>query len=200
MTASTTTGEPPPDGAGGRLLHLADRGLMGVEVACAMIAGVIIFGLMLAGVAEIFSRRLFNAPIYGHLDMVELTMVSFTVLCVSYCWRKASHVRMDLILRLIKGRPRWVCELIATGIAIYFITLVIPGTWQYFLNAWRIGDSMMNTGLPTWPSKLAVPVGLAVLWLRLAVEICAYLRLITDPARTPIAVPVPPDPTKEAVD
>ncbi|WP_135468726.1 TRAP transporter small permease subunit [Crenalkalicoccus roseus] len=191
---------PMPEGAGGRALALADRALLAVETACAALAGLVIFVLMFAGVLEIIGRGVFNAPIYGHLDMVELTMISYTVLCVSYCWRKAAHVRMDLLLRRLSGRGRWVAELLATGLALYFVTLILPGTWQYFLNAWQIGDSTMNTGLPTWPSKLAVPVGLGVLWLRLALEMLAYLRLIADPALPRIAVPTPPDPTREAVD
>ncbi|GGG38098.1 hypothetical protein GCM10010964_27350 [Caldovatus sediminis] len=188
------------DGPGTRALSLADRGLMAVELACAAIAAIVIFALMLAGVLEILGRGLFNAPIYGHLDMVELTMISFTVLCISYCWRKASHVRMDLAVRRLPGRARWTAELAATGAAFVFVTLILPGTWQYFLNAYQIGDSTMNTGMPTWPSKLAVPVGLGVLWLRLVVEIAAWLRLIVHPARPAIAVPMPPDPTREAVD
>jgi TRAP-type C4-dicarboxylate transport system permease small subunit len=189
-----------PDGSGARMLDAADRGLLAVETLCAGIAGFVILALMFVGVVEILSRSLFNAPIYGHLDVVELTMVSYTVLCVSFCWRRAAHVRMDLLLRRFSGRYRWAAELITTGLALVFVSLVLPGTWQYFHNAWEIGDSAMNTGLPTWPSKLAVPVGLGILWLRLALEILAYLRLIAEPTASRIAVPTPPDPTKEAVD
>lgn len=189
-----------PDGSGARLLDAADRALMAVETVVAGIAGLVILVLMFVGVVEILSRSLFNAPIYGHLDVVELTMISYTVLCVSYCWRKAAHVRMDLLLRRFSGRGRWSTELVTTALALAFVSLVLPGTWQYFHNAWEIGDSAMNTGLPTWPSKLAVPVGLGILWLRLALEMLAYLRLIADPLATPIAIPAPPDPTKDAVD
>jgi TRAP-type C4-dicarboxylate transport system permease small subunit len=189
-----------PDGSSARLLDAADRALMAVETVVAGIAGLVILVLMFVGVVEILSRSLFNAPIYGHLDVVELTMISYTVLCVSYCWRKAAHVRMDLLLRRFSGRARWSTELVTTALALVFVSLVLPGTWQYFHNAWEIGDSAMNTGLPTWPSKLAVPVGLGILWLRLALEMLAYLRLIADPLAIPVAIPAPPDPTKDAVD
>jgi TRAP-type C4-dicarboxylate transport system permease small subunit len=189
-----------PDGSGARLLDAADRALMAIETFLAGLAGLVILVLMFVGVVEILSRSLFNAPIYGHLDVVELTMISYTVLCVSYCWRKAAHVRMDLLLRRFSGRGRWSTELVTTALALAFVSLVLPGTWQYFHNAWEIGDSAMNTGLPTWQSKLAVPVGLGILWLRLALEMLAYLRLIADPLATPIAIPAPPDPTKDAVD
>jgi TRAP-type C4-dicarboxylate transport system permease small subunit len=195
MTDSTM-----PEGAGDRALDLADRVVAAIELALAALAGAIIMALMFAGVSEILMRRLFNAPIYGHLDAVEMSMIAFTVLCVSYCWRRAQHVRMDLVIRLIPGRGRWTVELLATGLALAFVTVIIPGTWQYFLNALLIGDSTMNTGMPTWPSKLAVPVGLGVLWLRLAIEMVAYVRMIVDPNRRQIAVPTPPDPTKEIID
>jgi C4-dicarboxylate transporter, DctQ subunit len=189
-----------PDDFGGRVIDRADRVLAMVELAFAAIAGLVIFVLMFAGVAEILMRRLYNAPIYGHLDTVEQSMITFTVLSVSYCWRRAQHVRMDLLIRLFPGRARWTAELLAVSVGLLFLTLLIPGTWQYFLNAWSIGDTTMNIGMPTWPSKLAVPIGLGVLWLRLAIEALAYVRLIVDPNLSPIGVPSPPDPIKDAVD
>jgi hypothetical protein len=39
-----------------------------------------------------------------------------------------------------------------------------------------------------WPSKLAVPVAFALLWLRLLVQLVGYARLALDPQRRPVAV------------
>ncbi|MBU2531377.1 MAG: TRAP transporter small permease [Alphaproteobacteria bacterium] len=189
-----------PEDFGGRAIDRADRVLALVELALAAIAGLVIFCLMFAGVAEILMRRLYNAPIYGHLDAVEQSMITFTVLSISYCWRRAQHVRMDLLIGMFKGRARWIAELLAVSVGLLFLTLLIPGTWQYFHNAWSIGDTTMNVGMPTWPSKLAVPIGLGVLWLRLVIEAIAYVRLIIDPMRPPVGIPTPPDPINEAVD
>ena len=58
---SMTMHEPPPDRTGLALLA-ADRLLRPIEFATVIIAGAAIFFVMWIGVAEIFSRKLFNYP------------------------------------------------------------------------------------------------------------------------------------------
>ena len=48
----------------------------------------------------------------------------------------------------------------------------------------------MDIKLPVWPTKLLVPVVLAVLWVRLVLQAVDYLRLIRHPDAPPVAVPV----------
>ena len=179
------------------VLHAADKALRGVEWLTAWIAGITIFALMVMISAEVVLRRLFDAPIRGQVDVTELTMVSFGVLCVSYCYRHAGHIRMDLLLKVVGGRGRWIAELFVTLVAFAVVTVLLPGAWAHFERAFDFGDSTIGMSLPTWPSKLAVAVGLAILWLRLLLAFWVYGRLAVDPAATPVAVPVPPDPRKE---
>jgi hypothetical protein len=63
-------------GAGATLLAGADRVLRAIELVTVVFAGLVIFFVMWIGVAEIFSRKLFNFPLYGQLDLIELTMSS----------------------------------------------------------------------------------------------------------------------------
>jgi TRAP-type mannitol/chloroaromatic compound transport system permease small subunit len=67
--------------------------------------------------------------------------------------------------------------------------LLIAGTWDNFYNAWAKGDSSMDIKLPQWPSKLIVPLMLAVLVPRLLLQLWGYGRLLRDPGRAPLAVP-----------
>ena len=47
----------------------------------------------------------------------------------------------------------------------------------------------MDIKLPTWPAKLLVPLALSVLWLRLSLQICGYIRMIAHPDAEPVAIP-----------
>ncbi len=96
---------------GGVALLAADRLLRLIEFATVMVAGLVIFFVMWVGVAEIFSRKLFNYPLYGQLDIIELTMSSYALLPISYCWRAAGHIRVELAIDLLAGRRRWLMEL-----------------------------------------------------------------------------------------
>jgi hypothetical protein len=80
-------------------------------------------------------------------------------------------------------------ELLTTLLALVLVTAVWPGVLHFFQNAFEIGDSTINTQWPTWPSKLVPIVGFSILWVRLALETFAWLRLIVDPGAAPVAVP-----------
>jgi len=185
---------------GGVPLGVADRVLMKVEFASAVVAGVVIFLVMLVGVAEIILRKGFNSPLYGQLDLIEQTMVTYAILPISYCWRKAGHIRVSLVIDLFQGRRKWIAELLTTAVALFLITAIWPGIVHFFDNAWMIGDSTINTRWPTWPSKFVPIVAFAILWCRLALEMLGYARLIADPTLVPVAIPERHDPVEEAIE
>ena len=60
---------------GGGALGAVDRAMYGLEKFTALVSGFGIFGLMLIGVAQIFGRKFFNAPIFGYIDIVEIIHV-----------------------------------------------------------------------------------------------------------------------------
>ena len=135
-------------------------------------------------------RKAFNAPLYGQLDLIEQTMATYTLLTISYCYRKAGHIRVDILVGHFTGRRKWIAELMASIAAFALIVLLLPGVLHFCENAYYIGDSTINTQWPTWPSKLVPVIGFGILALRIALEIWAYLRLVADPRAEPIAVPV----------
>jgi TRAP-type mannitol/chloroaromatic compound transport system permease small subunit len=191
--------QPRMPGPGGAALGVADRLLRHVEFATVVVAGLVIFFVMWVGVAEIFSRKLFNFPLYGQLDLIEQTMVAYTILPISYCWRAAGHIRVDLAIDFFAGRRRWIVELLTTLLALLLVTAIWPGVLHFFDNAWEIGDSTINTQWPTWPSKFVPIAGFSILWLRLVVETLAYARLVADPQAEPVAIPEHHDIVAETV-
>ena len=162
---------------------------MRVELVTAVLAGLTIFGIMVLVTAEVLMRRLFNNPIAGQVDFTSMVMVTFSLLCISYCYRHAGHIRMDMLQKMTRGRVSWLTHLFATLVGLFLVTAIIPGTWAHFMRAWSLGDTTLGVGLPTWPSKLAAPVGLGILWLRLLLEVWVYGRLVLNPELEPVGVP-----------
>ena len=175
--------ESPP-----QWLRLADAGLSHVEDSLNLIAALAVFFLMFVGVAQISGRTVFDFAIYGYIDWIEQASSLFAFLGIAYAQRLGSHIGMDLT---IGWRPevRWKIELFGVVLAIAIITILIYASFTNFLRAWSIGDSTMDIRLPTWPAKLMVPLALSVLWLRLSLQICGYLRMIAHPDAQPVAVP-----------
>ncbi|HEY7804881.1 MAG TPA: TRAP transporter small permease [Orrella sp.] len=184
----THTPPIPPDAPVG--LVLADKWLSKVEDAFALLAALCIFGLMLLGITQVLGRQLFDMPVPGYIDFVELSMVTFAFLAVAYCQRLGGHVRMDLFVRLVHGRARWLLEFVTTTAPILLVMVLIYFGWTHFMRAYEFGDSTIDMEIPTWPSKIVVPISFVVLFLRLTIQAIGYGRLLIHPDAAPVAVPL----------
>lgn len=176
--------------AGGRVVDRMDRALHSVEKVLALASAAVIFLLMMIGVVQILSRKLFNWPIYGYIDMVEISVTVFAFLAISYCERMNGHVRMELFVGKLKGRPLWLAEVAGQIVGLFVIGILIWFGWEHALRAYVNGDSTIDAQYPWWPSKMLVPIAFTFLWLRLFVNLIGYARLVAVPDATPIAVPL----------
>ena len=173
----------------GRGLRRADRWLGAAENGLNFCAGLLIFALMLFGVAQILLRLLWRSPILGYIDLVELSMVGFAVLSIAFVQRVGGHVRMELLISRLHGRPLWLMEAFGALLAAFIVAVLIPYSYDHFQRAFQFGDSTIDLELATWPAKLAVPIALSALLLRLLVQFAAYWRLALRPDLEPVAVP-----------
>jgi TRAP-type C4-dicarboxylate transport system permease small subunit len=167
-----------------------DRWYGWLEEQLNLLAALSIFVLMVVGMIQILGRTIFDLPIEGYIDWIEFFAIVYAVAGISYCQRQGSHIRMEIMLVQLRGRALWLAEAFAVLLALIIIGMLVHSTWQNFERAWRIGDSSMDIKLPLWPSKLVVPVALAVLWFRLLLQLAACARLVADPRRTPVGIPV----------
>ena len=173
----------------GRILQFLDSVLGRLEDATNLVAGVLVFGLMLLGVAQVVARNLFSAPIFGYIDIVEVFMVGFTILSIAYVQRLGGHVRMEVLLSALKGRSLWLCELISCALTSAIVALLIPGSYAHFNRAFEFGDSTMDVELAIWPAKLVVPIALAMLLVRLIIQMAGYARMLRNPSFPRVAIP-----------
>lgn len=170
-------------------LGLTDRFLQRIENGVNLFAGLLIFALMLLGVIQILLRTVFESPIYGYIDMVEVAMVGFAVLSIAYVQRVGGHIQMELLIARLKGRTLWIAEAAGTLLAIFIVAVLIPATYSHFERAFTIGDSTIDIEIVTWPAKLLVPIALSLLLARLIVQFVGYARLVVRPDATHVAIP-----------
>jgi TRAP-type C4-dicarboxylate transport system permease small subunit len=190
----------PPPGVGAPPLARLDWWYAKLEDALNLVAALAIFGVMLFGVVQILSRSVSGwlhqlvpaippIAIHGYIDYIQFIAVLYAILGIAYCQRLGGHIRMEIVLGMMRGRVLWFLEALAALLAVAVTLLLIAGTWDNFYNAWAKGDSSMDIKLPQWPSKLVVPLMLAVLLVRLALQLWGYARMVRDPSRAPLAVP-----------
>jgi len=132
---------------------------------------VLIFALMVMINLDVFSRFLFNSPIDGVTELVELSIVAIVFLQLGDAVRAGRLTRSDgLFSRLMDAKPRIAHRLGALfdiGGALFFVAIIL-GSIPRFVDAWQRGYFSGNKGIiviPVWPVRLIIVVGAATVVL-----------------------------------
>jgi C4-dicarboxylate transporter, DctQ subunit len=174
--------------SGNGMISKWDRFLVPFEDFSNLIAAVFIFILMVLGVVQIVTRTIFNNPMSGYIDLVELSMAGMAFLGAAYTQRMGAHVRMELVLGMLKGRAYWLAEIVGTALAMFLVGVLVVYGWDHFIRAYELGDTTIDAKFPIWPSKLLVPVAFAFWFLRLGVQLAGSVRLFIKPSLAPEGV------------
>jgi TRAP-type C4-dicarboxylate transport system permease small subunit len=186
--------------AGGNLLNRLHRGFMPIEDAANLLAAAAIMVLMMLGVLQIVMRTVFNNPINGYIDLVELSMASMAFLGAAYTQRLGSHIRMEMLIGRLSGRSLWALEALGTALAMFIIGVLIYYSFGHFLRSYTLGDTTIDAEFQVWPSKLLVPIAFSIWWVRLALQFAGAMRLAIYPDLKPIAVIEVKDVAEQAQD
>lgn len=188
--------DAPSAGLIGRL----DRWLIPLEDMANLIAAFAIMALMVLGVLQIVLRTVFNTPITGYIDLVELSMASMAFLGAAYCQRLGNHIRMEMLVGPLKGRSLWLVEAFGAAIALFIIGVLVYYSWGHFMRAYTLGDTTIDAEFPVWPSKLLVPVAFSIWFCRLAIQFAGTVRLLINPNLAPAGVVIVKDVAEQAQD
>jgi len=127
--------------------------------------GALIFALVVMINLDVFSRFLFNAPIDGVTELVELSIVAIVFLQLSDAVRSGRLTRSEgLYNKICDKNPRLGHMLGAffdLAGAAFFVT-IIAGSIPRFVDAWERGYYAGNKGIfvvPVWPVRLILVIG-----------------------------------------
>jgi TRAP-type C4-dicarboxylate transport system permease small subunit len=129
------------------------------------IGGALIFALIVMINLDVFSRFLFNAPIDGVTELVELSIVAIVFLQLSAAVRSGRLTRSDGLYRKICEKSPRTGHILGTTFdlagALFFIT-IIAGAIPRFIDAWERDYFAGNRGIfvvPVWPVRLILVIG-----------------------------------------
>ena len=188
------------------LLSRLDRSLHRLEGWLALVSGLAVFAIMAFAVISVTGRNGFNAPIPGYVDWIEQLMPLIAFMGVAYAQRDGTHIRMDILIGKLTGRPLWIAEFITTLAALILMMLLVWGSWSHFDRSFDFSapnwsrDSSIDIGLPIWPAKLLAPVAFSVLVIRFLIQLWAYARAMIYGQSEPVAVPMIKSVAQQAAD
>lgn len=178
------------------LLSRLDRALLPLERFSALLSGLAIFSLMFLAVWSVTGRKFFASPMLGYVDYIEAIMPIIAILGVSYVARDGTHIRMDMMIGALKGRALWFFEFVSVLLMLILIIALTWGAWAHFDRSFDCAvplcsrDSSIDVSIPTWPSKLIVPIAFIILTLRLLLQAWGFARAFVLGLENPVAVPL----------
>ena len=136
--------------------------------------------------AEVVMRYGFNSPIPGHLESSELLMPIIVFFAISYTQSTYGHVGMDLLLDNLPRPARRVAMIVTLLVSIFICSVLAYFSFKNALQLWRYDDVTMSPPyFHTWPSAAAIPIGYALISLRMYLQVLS----LVDPRRFPPAAP-----------
>ncbi len=126
--------------------------------------------------AQVVARYVFNS---GWVWVLELSIFLFAWLVLigaAYGVRVHAHIGVDLLLRVLPPPLRKACAGLALLLALLYAVLLFKGGWDTVALLHLIQIEAEDLPVPRWIPTLALPLGFALLGLRLLEAGWALLR------------------------
>lgn len=128
--------------------------------------------MMLITTLDVILRFVFNWPLPGSYELVEMGMGVLTPIAIVYCTRQGGQVSVDLLYVRLPGGARRAIRYIGNFIVLFLSVLLF---WQSVYLVEEIVETNLATpilGLPMWPLAVcmlaAFMVLVPVVWQRFA--------------------------------
>jgi TRAP-type C4-dicarboxylate transport system permease small subunit len=127
---------------------------------------------MLVGVADVVGTEFLGRPVLGTLEFTESTMVLVVFGALAYAQERRAHIRVELLYSFVGPRGKSFMEVVTHVVAFVFFALVGWMGYAELLYSWEIKESTMGSvRFPLYPARVLLLVGVALLLLRLAIDI-----------------------------
>lgn len=127
--------------------------------------------LTLAGVLvlsyEVFGRYFFDYSWVLAHEVTTKTLGVMYVVAGAYALLNRDHVGVDVLSSRLKPRARAALDVVMSCMFFLFVGGLLIYGWEFFHDAFaRREHSLENPGLPTYPYKFAIPLGVGLLLLQ----------------------------------
>ena len=148
--------------------NVVSKGFFGLVAGLNSVGTAWIFALMVIINVDVLARYLFNAPIQGVAEIVELSIVGIVFLQISDAVRAGRLTRSDGVYRqILMRRPKLGYSLgvvFDVAGALFFVSILL-GAIPRLIEAYERGYFAGNEGLftvPVWPIRLILVIGCIV--------------------------------------
>ena len=151
------------------------------DIWLAMASSVVLALMMIFVFVGALMRYLFNAPILGGNEVLELASVAVVMLAIPYCTVEDAHVRIDLLDKALGRFGRFVTDILYRVLGIVILFFLVRSYVYRALDALEYADTSNLLRIPIWPFYGLVVVGMGLFAVILALQL---VRMILKPGAT----------------
>lgn len=141
-----------------------------------------IFILMILISVDILLRFIFNAPLSGTTEIVEISIVTILYLQLAHTLKVGRITRSDALYGRILAKWPPIGNILGilfhlAGVGL--MVAIVIGGWPKWIQAYEGGHFVGNTGVftfPEWPQRFVLVVGCAMLGIQFALMAVDNLR------------------------
>jgi len=133
-----------------------------LAMACGYVSAIAVAGMMLITVADVFLRAVFNLPIRGTLEIVELLLAASFFLALPATFLRDEHIVVDMIDRRVGHGTVGMLKRIAALISVVLLSILAWQGWIAAKDTLEFNDVTSDLSIPKiyyWVPILAGFVG-----------------------------------------
>lgn len=149
--------------------------------AGAALSGVIIFVMTLAISYETIMRYFFNKSLLGINELTCYGLLWFTMLGSAWVLRNDKHIRIDVVLAFIKGRPKIILQIVISIICIIAMAMLTYYSGKEVYKEYLKHSYMYSVlELPKYLVMLIMPVGFCMLVYEFVRKLSRFITILND--------------------
>ena len=161
------------------------KGIDKVNDILGNIFSVLVLGILGVIICEVVLRRLFNSPQIWTQDLIVMLFAAYIILISAYGFQKKAFVAVDVVFAMFPQIAQHILHIITYLIFLVpFVVSLLPSGWSFFLRAYTTHEQTYSVwAAPTWPVKLCLFIGLALLAIQSVSEILKQVQAIVELAQ-----------------
>jgi len=152
-----------------------------INRVAAIIAAVVLAGMMLLTVGDVVGRYFFNSPIKGTWELIGLFLICAGTWGLGYCQMQRGHISISIILQRFSRRVQALILSFTYLVGLAAFSIVC---WRMFLLSYKYftlpkGNVTDTLELPTAPFMLALSIGAGLIALVLIIDLArAFTKVV----------------------
>lgn len=138
----------------------------------AVIAGTATFAMMWLVDANVLSRKFFNMPVMGSVEISQALLVFCIMLGLAYAQATGAHLRVTVLTERFSYGMNTALFTIAMICGFVLFATLARSSFGFAVRSYNIGEQVWGASVrfPLWPVKAAIPFGAALLSIQFLLD------------------------------